>query len=305
VLAARGAAHCLCRNPIPNNKETAMGSSPSPPPAPDPVATANAQARMNRDTAVTQYGLNATDQRTPYGNLAYTQQGTWSDGTPHFLATTTLSPEQQELYRLNTETQKGIGRIGLDQTRRIGDLLATPVDLSNEATEARLMELGRRRLDPMLDQRWQAIETDLANKGIHENTEAYRRALERFGQERNDAFGNLALTGRGQAVQEALTARNQPINEITALLSGSQVHQPSFAGTPPSQVAPVDYAGLVKNNYDAQLAAYNAQLQRQNAMYGALGSIGGSALGFAMGGPFGSALGGALGGWGSGARRTA
>ena len=195
-----------------------MGSSPSPPPAPDPVATANAQARMNRDTAITQYGLNATDQRTPYGSLAYSQQGTWADGTPHFVATTTLSPEQQELYRLNTETQQGIGRLGLEQTRRIGDLLATPVDLSNEATEARLMELGRRRLDPMLDERWQAIETELANKGIAENSEAYRRALARFGPERNEAYGHLALTGRGQAVQEALTARNHPVNPITALL---------------------------------------------------------------------------------------
>ena len=268
-----------------------MGSSPSPPPAPDPVATAKAQGEMNRNTAVTQYGLNATDQATPYGSLSYAQIGSWADGTPHFQASTVLSPEQQELYRLNTETQKGIGQLGLEQTRRIGDLLSTPVNLSNEATEARLMELGRLRLDPSLDRRWQAIETALANKGLDENSEAYRRERERFGQERNDAMNQLVLGGRGQAVQEALTQRNQPINEITALLSGSQVHQPSFVGTPEPSVAAVDYTGLVNNSYNAQMNAYRAELEKQGALYGALGSIGGTALGgWARGGfsnPFG------------------
>ena len=256
-----------------------MGSSPSPPPAPDPVATAKAQGEMNRNTAITQYGLNATDQVTPYGNLTYSQIGSWSDGTPHYQAATTLSPEQQELYRLNTETQKGIGQLGLEQTRRIANLLSTPVDLSNDATEARLTELGRRRLDPILAEREAALETKLTNQGVMPGTEAWTRAMRDNSQAANDAHTQLLLGGRGQAVQEALTQRNQPINEITALLSGSQVHQPSFVGTPQSSVAPVDYTGLVNNNYNAQMAAYNAELQKQGAMYGALGSIAGSALG--------------------------
>jgi hypothetical protein len=38
-----------------------MGKSAgSPPPAPDPAQTAAAQAKANKETAVTQYGLNAT-----------------------------------------------------------------------------------------------------------------------------------------------------------------------------------------------------------------------------------------------------
>jgi hypothetical protein len=261
-----------------------MGSSPSPPPAPDPVATAKAQGEMNRNTAITQYGLNATDQVTPYGNLNYSQIGSWSDGTPHFQATTALSPEQQELYRLNTETQKGIGQLGLEQTRRIANLLSSPVDLSNAATEARLTELGRRRLDPILAEREAALETKLTNQGIRPGTEAWMRAMRDNSQAANDAYTQLLLGGRGHAVQEALTQRNQPINEITALLSGSQVHQPGFVGTPQTSVAPVDYTGLVNNNYNAQMAAYNAELQKQGAMYGALGSLGGSVLGFGMGG---------------------
>jgi len=70
--------------------------APSAPPAPDPAATARAQATANRETAVTQFGLNAVNQYTPYGNLEYAQAGTWADGTPRFTATQTLSPAEQE-----------------------------------------------------------------------------------------------------------------------------------------------------------------------------------------------------------------
>jgi len=47
-----------------------MQSAPTPAPAPDPVKTAQAQSASNKDTAVAQYGLNATNQVTPNGSLA-------------------------------------------------------------------------------------------------------------------------------------------------------------------------------------------------------------------------------------------
>lgn len=49
------------------------------PPAPDPVKTATAQGAVNRDTAITQYLLNATDQVTPFGSLTYEPIGNWAD----------------------------------------------------------------------------------------------------------------------------------------------------------------------------------------------------------------------------------
>jgi hypothetical protein len=256
-----------------------MGSTPSPPPAPDPAATAAAQSQMNKETAVTQYGLGATNQVTPYGNLTYDQIGKWEDGTPRFQATTALSPEQQDLYNLNTQTQKGIGQIGVDQTKRIADLLSSPVNLNNEATEGRLMELGRNRLDPLMQQRRSALETKLYNQGAMPGTEAWSRAMTEAGQQENDAYNQLLLTGRQQATQEALTERNQPINEITALLRGSGVQQPSFTNTPTPNVAPTDYLGAVNMQQSALNNQYNQQVGSQNAMWGALGSIGGTALG--------------------------
>lgn len=260
-----------------------MGGS-SPPPPPDPNATAAAAAAQNQKTAITQYGLNATNQVTPYGDLTYTQIGKWDDGTPHYQATTTLSPEQQQLYNLGTTTQNTLGNIGVEQSAKVRDILNTPFDL-NTATTTQQQDIARTLLDPVWQQRESQLETKLANQGITPGSAAYTNALRDFGMQRDNAYNSALLADRAQATQEALTQRNQPLNEISALLSNSQVQQPNFVGTPTPAVAPVDYAGIVNNNYQGQLAAYNADQARQGALYGALGSIGGAALGgWGMGG---------------------
>lgn len=243
--------------------------APSPP---DPVKTAEAQSQYNKETAVAQQGLNSVNQISPWGNLTYSQIGSWEDGTPRFQATTSLSPEQQELYNLSTATQKNLGNIGVEQSGKIRDLLNSPIDMSNEAVESRLFDLGSKRLNPVFAEREGQMRQDLLNRGIREGTPAFEAEMRRFNESRNDAFNQLALTGRGQAMQELLTARNQPINEITALLSGSQVQSPQFQSTPQTPVSGVDYAGLVSNNYNQQVAA-------NNSMLGGLAGLGGSLIG--------------------------
>lgn len=259
-------------------------SSPSPPAPPDPVATANAQTASNKATAVTQYGLNATDQVTPYGNLSYSQGTPWSDGTPHYTATTTLSPDQQQLLNLQTSTQKNLGQIGVDQSAKVGSILNTPFDL-NAATSNQQAKISQQLLDPVWQQRQSQLQTQLANQGIQQGSEAYTNAMRDFGMQRDNSYNSALLADRGQASQEALTQRNQPLNEISALMSGSQVSQPNFVGTPQTQVAPTDVIGAYNNAYQGQMQGYNAQMQQQNAIYGALGSAAGTALGgWGMGG---------------------
>lgn len=260
--------------------------TPAPPAPPDPEKTAAAQAGMNIDTAQAQQLTNMTNQVTPQGTLAYSKTGmnsfTDSQGKlveiPHYTATTTYSPDQQKLYDLSNQTEAKIGQIGLDQAGKIGDLLGTPADLNNEATESRLMELGSKRLDPRFAQEEAALETKLVNQGIRRGSEAWNNATTQFSQGKNDAYNQLLLTGRGQAVQEALAQRNQPINEITALLNGSQVSQPNFINTPQSPVAGVDYVGLKNQQYQAQMQAYNSQVASKNAMMGGLFGMLGSGI---------------------------
>ncbi len=261
--------------------------APTPAPAPDPAATAAAQSASNKATAVAQYGLNATNQVTPNGSLSYKQIGTWGDGTPRFEATTSLSPQQQSLYDKGNVTQGNLADIGNQQSAKIGALLNTPVNL-NTATEGKIDDLGRARLDPQFARESAALETQLINKGIRPGSQAWNDAHTQFGQTKNDAYNQLYLSGRGQGAQEALTERNQPINEISALLSGSQVSQPGFTNTPSPGVAPTDVIGAQQQALNQQNVGYQGQLAQNNAMMSGLFGLGSAALG---------AGGTALGGW--------
>lgn len=260
--------------------------TPKAPPPPDPVATAAAQTKSNVETATNQQQLNMVNQDTPYGSLSYEQTGTWADGTPKFSSKTTLSPEEQRNQNQQWQFDDLTNQLGINQTKKLTGLLDTPFKLGNEESEARLMELGRKRLDPALAQRRQQLETQLYNQGAMPGTEAYERAMSSLGETENDAYNQLLLSGRGQANQELTAERNQPINEITALMSGGQVNQPNFTNTPQTNVAGTDIAGLTM---DAYRMGPLAQWQMDNANRKAM-----------MGGIFGLAGTGAraAGGWG-------
>jgi len=253
--------------------------APSAPPAPDPAALAAAQGTANKETAVAQYGLNATNQVTPQGSLSYRQIGTWDDGTPRFEATQSYSPGEQSIYDVNQQTRQNVGQIGRDQTARVAEALSKPVDLSNEATEARLYELGSKRLDPRFARESESLETDLINRGIRPGSEAYKTMRGQFTEGKNDAYNQLLLGGRQQAVTEALTQRNQPINEITALMSGSQVSQPSWTNTPTPGVAPTDVLGAHQLSLGQQNKQFEADQAQQQAMMNGLFGIGKAAAG--------------------------
>lgn len=71
---------------------------------------------------------------------------------------------------------------------------------------------------------------------------------------------------RSAALQELLAGRNQPINEIAALLSGGQLQTPNFITPNTAQIAGTDIAGITQG-YDAQRQAnYQAQMASRNAL---------------------------------------
>jgi hypothetical protein len=226
---------------------------------------------------------------TPDGSLTYSQTGTyqWTDPNtgkvhdiPQYTATQTLSELGQQTHQMGQQADLNLATLARDQSARLGTLLGQPVDLSNEAVEGRLMELGRMRLDPALERRRETQRASLSAQGIKEGSTAFDRAMSRLGESENDAYNALMLQGRGQAVQETLAARNQPINEITALLSGSQVSQPNFVGTNPANIANVDRAGLEMQAYNAKLANWqNQQAQKQGLMGGLFGLAAGGLAG--------------------------
>jgi hypothetical protein len=261
--------------------------APSPPPAPDPAQVAGAQTAQNVSTAIAQGAINNVNQVTPYGNLTYEQTGTFQMTDPNTgkvydvplsTATQTLTPVAQRTVDAQMSAGENLAGIARDQSARIGDLLGTPLEMSNEAAESRLMELGRSRLDPALSRRRESEMNRLTQQGIMPGSKAFDRAMSRLDEGENDAYNQLMLTGRGQAMQELLTERNQPINETTALMSGSQVQQPSFVNTNPAQLDNVDRAGLEMDKYQGELNAYNTQMASRNSMMGGLFGLAGTLL---------------------------
>lgn len=242
-----------------------MVSSPK---APDPAKTAAAQSASNRDTALSQQLLNFVDQQGPYGGLKYDQTGTNSyvDSltgktvtVPKFTATTTLSPQQQAILDQTQAAELNLGTIANERSNFLKDYLAKPFDV-NAATEQKLNDLGRARLDPRFAEQQEALRTQLINSGIRPGSAAYTSALRDFEANRNDAYNQLALTGRQQAFNEATYERSQPLNEIGALLSGSQVQQFQPINTPQTSVGGVDYTGLVNQKYQSKLANSQAKM---------------------------------------------
>lgn len=240
------------------------------PKAPDPVATAAAQSGMNVDTAISQQLVNMTNQVGPWGSTTYSPTGsatfTNSQGEtvsiPQFTQTTTYSPEQQAIFDKTTQAQTNLADLAANQSAKIGEYLDKPFTFNNQDAADWSYDLAASRILPQQKQAREALDSSLVNRGIRPGTEAYNREMTRLDQADTDQMNQLALTGRSQAFGEALQTRSQPINELSAFLSGSQIQGPNsgFSATPQASVAGTDYAGLVNSNYQAKVGQQNALL---------------------------------------------
>lgn len=257
--------------------------TPQAPAAPDPKQTAAAQAEANKASATAQYGLNATNQITPQGTLSYENIGKWEDGTPRFQATTAYSPGEQGIYDTNVQTRQNIGNIGASQSSKIGALLNTPFNI-DAARDNKISNIQKGFLDPQWNEAYDAKKTELFNAGMRPGSAAYDTAIRDFDTNKQRAYNQTYLDAYNTAEKSALTERNQPINELTALMSGSQVSNPGFTNTPTPGVAPTDYIGAVGQSLAQQNVGYQGDLQRALGINQGLFSLGKSAATAGMGG---------------------
>ena len=90
-------------------------------------------------------------------------------------------------------------------------------------------------------------------------------------------FGNTAAN---QYMQQQLGLYNQPLNQINALMSSSQIQNPQFQGYTGSNItaAPIanataQQAQYAQNQYGQQMAAYNSGMQGIGGLLGTAGSL--------------------------------
>ena len=89
---------------------------------------------------------------------------------------------------------------------------------------------------------------------------------------------NAQNSQRNQYMQEQYQQRNQPMNEISALMSGSQIQQPNWLNSPTSQIPTTDFAGITNQNFQNQMGIYNAQNQNYQQLMGGILELGAGAL---------------------------
>jgi len=285
----------------------------SQPNAPDPYQTANAQNAQNAFASQFSTGSGNANEVNPYGSVSYNQTGQtpiYSNGqltgyAPQWTKTTSLSPDQQKLLGLETQSKYNLGTAGVNQSAAVADTLSKPVDQSQwtpwqtslpqqelrqdqgttdrAGIEKAMMESYNRNVAPTE----QAQEASLASRGLSpgatgysqyqktrddSRAEAARQAYLASGNESRAAQAAYNDVGtqrfnmdqaisqyynnlRGAQSQEAFALRNQPINEITALMSSGQATIPQFQPFQGSPVQGSNIAQYINDNYKAQSGA--------------------------------------------------
>lgn len=271
-------------------------SSPKTPPAPDPVATAAAQTAANKETAIANARLNNVNQYTPYGSLLYTEEA-GPEGTPKFTSRINLSPEQQQILDYQNQGDIGTAKLGVDQLGRISNAVASPYSYSGlpevfgGGDQAEAIKRAEQAINSRMDEQFgrdeEALRTRLINQGIGQGSQAYQREFDTLNRAKTDArqqailggqqYGNTAynesLARRQQAIQEYDTQRNAPLNEYSALISGTQIKNPTFNSPSYAGAQAGDIQGATQNAYQAAVNAANAKAATSNANISGLGSF--------------------------------
>ena len=105
----------------------------------------------------------------------------------------------------------------------------------------------------------------------------------------------FANTAQQNALAQALQQRQMPLNEITALMSGSQIQNPTFQQYQGQSVAPAQVAQAAAQQAQYGQNIYNQQMGQQNVNTAGLFSLGGALIGGPAGAKAGSFLGNLMG----------
>ena len=254
-----------------------MGKGSSAPAAPDPHETAAAESQYNRlDT----YGPGGGGVRHGY-----------TDESGNFVAG--VAPEGYQSAQSYVESpyeqaiREALEPASVDLTNRIVDDNITNLpDAPRVADRSDVAEdLFNRNYSLMKDgfeQENDRLLTNLQARGLPIGSEAFNEAYQKQTDSVNDALSRLAMdanlaAGQEQSRQFGLdqSSRANAISELVAAMGGG--YNPPGA-IPSGQAAGINYSQLVGQQYDAEMAQYQARTQQRNAMAGALGNIGGAML---------------------------
>jgi hypothetical protein len=268
-----------------------LGPAPSAPAAPDYSAAARATAQGNIDAARLAVAANRVNQYTPYGSLEYTMSGEDKYGNPMWSATQKFSPEQQRLLDIQNQLGYGVGQLGYKGLEYVQQQLENPFDVSQLPSiginpSETYSDAIMRRLEPQMQQGRERLEQQLANQGIQIGSEAYDRAIRNFDQRQNDLLLGAQTQGlqaglqaRQQQLGELAYRRNEPLNVLSALRTGSQVTSPTYVNSAQqATTSGPDLLGAAGMQYNAQMGDFNARQAAQANLNQGLFGLGGAGI---------------------------
>ena len=191
------------------------------------------------------------------------------------------SPEQQAIFDASNVAKLRLSQLAGKGAETAGGVVGTPVDFSqindpaskyyNALTARATEDYGRNK---------EELNSKLIAQGMRPGSKGYDDQMALAERNYTDAKNQATVEGRRQAISEMLAERQVPLNEITALMSGSQVANP-FAigqyGTNASvQGAPVFAGGQA--GYDAASDIFNAKAQSAAGLQSGLFSLGSAAI---------------------------
>jgi hypothetical protein len=222
--------------------------------------------------------------------------------------TQTLSPEQQKLMDQQNTIKGLLGNLGIQGADALRGVVGKNLDLSGlpgapgsaDATRNKVYEAMMGRIGEDDARRRDDLNSNMVAAGHRLGSKAYdnqmnlqdrsyndarQQAVLASGQEAQRDFG-MDMQRRTQGISELLAQRQTPLNEINALMSGSQVTNPfaqAGVGGLNAQGAPLMQGAQLGSQYSTDL--YNLAASQSGSinqgLFG-LGSAGLMAAGVAM-----------------------
>jgi hypothetical protein len=237
------------------------------PAAPDPAVQTNVEAAANRYNTTGPSGSVNWDQG-PVEIIGYDAKGNPQYGN-HWTQSTTLNPNEQHQYDARNQIATQLLDSASTRIPEFADHAFSFDSATPEVAKAQYQKtMGL--LDPQFKKATDTWEQRMANAGLPVGSEAYNDSQHQLDQDQNDARSNAAWDAITYGNNLSQTERQQNYNELAAALGSNQVNTPT-AGA----FTPIDAAGAYRQQYEGDLANWNAgQAQQASNTQAAAGLAG-------------------------------
>ena len=238
----------------------------------------------DREMGRYQTGINDFNLAADLQGLQHATQRLGAEQAARQMATGELG----DIYSAGTADRgRALAELGSIYQSRVSDRDRALAELSNIYTA---VVSDRDRAISELGNIYSAGASD-RDRGIAEASQLFglqANARDRAVAEASQLFA-LQAGARDRAINELMVQRNQPLNELAAMLSGVQLTQPQFLTPPQPTIAAGDLQGAQYANYQGalqqqamqnrnNLIGFQAQQAQNNALMGGLFGLGGAGI---------------------------